>query len=123
MSNQKEIKPAKVFAPRSSDDQSNVTLSEIGCPLCGCEMNSEILIKTLYGGIYGPRASVTMRLQCQGDDCKYYERTSVDAYDNDTLKLLEHEALKFEAAIPSIGRWKKSRVSTGKYQYRRRGGL
>jgi hypothetical protein len=117
VSDQKEIRPAKRFS-RHSSDSGEVKLSELGCPLCGSEMNADIQIKTVYGALHGPRASVSMRLQCNAIDCKYYERISADAHDDDTLKELERQALKFEAAIPSMGRWKRSNVATGKYQYR-----
>jgi hypothetical protein len=99
MSAQRAITPAKKFGRRFSGEQSDVTLSGIGCPLCGSEMNAEITVRTVYGSISGPYAAVSMKLQCQSDDCKYYERVTAQAYDNDTLKEVERQALKFEAAI------------------------
>lgn len=109
---------AKKFA-RHRSDSSDVKLAAIGCPLCSTEMNAEITIKTVYGAVFGPYAGITVRLQCQNDTCKYYERTNVSAQDNETIKKIEIEVLKFERAIPTMGRWKKSSISNGKYQYRK----
>ena len=109
--------PAKQFA-RHSSDKGNVKLSALGCPLCGAEMNLLADLKTVYGALYGPRASVNVRVQCQRTECAYYERTTVEATDDATLKALEAQFLAFSDVLPSLGRWKKSKVVNGQYRYR-----
>lgn len=104
-------------------DKNIVAPSLLKCPNCHDEMGFRLEMLYCIGATNGPYLKVMLRQECSNHVCRYYERSEVHSVDDKTLKNMEQQIQNFADALPSLGRWKRYRVTNkvmGPYRPRRR---